>query len=176
MLLLGRPRSGARHPRGRQRGYIRNYSPLRLSGVFAEHDLFDGCHDVGIGAAPADVAAHELADLIGAAGLALGNQARGGTNLAGGAVAALERSVLDEGLLQRMQRASLRQTLDGRDLRAVLHYHQGEARIYPAASDQNRAGPALAVIAALLRAGEIEMEPKRIEEGGPRCDQQAMFD
>ena len=71
--------------------------------------------------------------------------------------------MLDEGLLQRMQRASLRQALDRRDLRAVLHHRQGEARIDSPAIDQNRAGPALTVIATLLRAGEIEMEPKRVE-------------
>jgi len=125
--------------------------------------LFDGRHDVGIRAAPADIAAHELADFIGIASLALGDQAGGGTNLARGAIAALEGIVLDEGLLQWMHRASLRQALDRRDVRAVLHHRQGEAGIDSSAIDQNRAGPALAVIAALLRAGEIEMETKRVE-------------
>ena len=42
---------------------------------------------------------------------AFGDQAGGGTDLARRAVAALEGVMLDEGLLQRMQRAALRQTL-----------------------------------------------------------------
>ena len=44
---------------------------------------------------------------------AFGDQADGGTDLAGRAVAALEGVMLDEGLLQRMQRARL-----ARDLRS----------------------------------------------------------
>ena len=93
----------------------------------AEHHLLDGGHDVGIRAATADVAAHQLADFVGRARPALGDQAGGGTDLAGGAVAALEGVMVDEGLLQRMKRAALRQTLDRRDLRAILHDRQREA-------------------------------------------------
>ena len=51
--------------------------------------------------------------------LAFGDQARRRTDLAGRAIAALERVVIDERLLQRMQRAVLRQPLDRGDLRAV---------------------------------------------------------
>src|SRR5262249_49067024 len=107
------------------RVYSKLFTASPRRGV-AEHDLFDGCHDVGIRAAPANIATHEFADVIGAAGLALGDQAGGGTNLARGAVAALESIVLDKGLLQRMQRASSRQALDRRHLRAVLHHRQAE--------------------------------------------------
>src|SRR5262245_30803600 len=102
-------------------------SPPRILHGFAEHHLFDGRHDVGIRAATADIAAHQLADFIGGARLAFGDQAGGGTDLAGSAVAALKGVMLDEGLLQRVKRPSLRQTFDRRDPRAILHDRQREA-------------------------------------------------
>ena len=61
---------------------------------------------------------------------------------------------------------------DGRDLRAVLHDRQGEARIDPPAVDQNGAGAALAVVAALFGPGEVEMVTQRVEQRGPRRDGQ----
>ena len=138
----------------------------------AEHHLLDRGHDVGIRAATADIAAHQLTDFVRRARPAFGDQAGGGTDLAGGAVAALEGVMVDEGLLQRMKRAALRQTLDRRDLRAVLHDRQREARIDPPAIDQNGAGAALAVIAALFGPGQVEVETQRVEKRGPRRDVQ----
>src|SRR5262249_31677214 len=64
---------------------------------------------------------------IGGARLALGDQAGGGTDPAGSAVAALKGVMLDEGLLQRVKRPSLRQAFDRRDPRAILHDRQREA-------------------------------------------------
>ena len=55
-------------------------SPRRSAAV---HHLFDRRHDVGIGAAPADIAAHQLADLIGRARVTLGDQPDRGTDLPG---------------------------------------------------------------------------------------------
>ena len=134
------------------------------------HRLLDRRDDVGIGAAAADVAAHQLADLVGGLRLAFGDQAGGRADLARRAVAALEGVVVDEGLLQRMQRAVRRQAFDGGDLRAVLHHRQREAGIDAPAVDQHRAGAALAVVAALLGAGEVEMVAQRVEQGRPRRD------
>ena len=45
------------------------------------------------------------------------------------AVAALERVMVDERLLQRMQRAVGRETLDRGDLRAIVHDGKRQARI-----------------------------------------------
>src|SRR5262245_62030474 len=64
--------------------------------------VLDRRHDVRIGAAAADVAAHELADLGVAADAALRDEADGRHDLARGAVAALEGVVVDEGLLHGM--------------------------------------------------------------------------
>src|SRR5439155_7474417 len=49
---------------------------------------------------------------------------------------------------------------------------QRKARIYAPPIDQNGAGAALAVVAALFAAGQIEMEPQRIEQRGPGRDRQ----
>src|SRR5262249_43687790 len=98
------------------------------------------------------------------------DQAGGGTDLAGSAVAALEGVMLDEGLLQRVKRASLRQAFDGRDPRAIVHNRQREARIDAPALEENGAGAALAVVAPLFRSGEVEIEAQRIEQRGPWCD------
>ena len=104
--------------------------------------------------------------------LALGDQTGGGADLPGGTVAALEGVMLDEGLLQRMQRASLGQAFDCRDLRTVFHDRQREARVDPPAIDQHGAGAALAVVAALFGPGEVEIETQCVEQRGPRRDGQ----
>ena len=59
---------------------------------------------------------------------------------------------------------------------AVLHDGERQARIDPPAVDQHRAGAALAVIAALLRAGQVEMVAQRVEQGRPRRDIELRLD
>src|ERR1700687_5943531 len=54
--------------------------PSGLLGGLAEHHLLDGGHDVGIGAATADIAAHQLADFSGRLRPALGDQTHSGTD------------------------------------------------------------------------------------------------
>ena len=71
--------------------------------------------DVRVGAAAADVAAHQLADIVVGPGVSLGEQADGRADLAGGAIAALEGIVLDERRLHGVQLAPCGQPLDGRD-------------------------------------------------------------
>src|SRR4051794_9269943 len=142
---------------------------LAPPGLLA-HRLLDRRYDVGIGAAAADVAAHELANLIGARRPALGDQACRRADLSRRAIAALERVMIDEGLLQRMQRALRRQPFDGGHAGAVLHHGEGEAGNDPASVHQHRTRTALAVIAALLGAGEVEVIAQRVEQAGPRRD------
>ena len=76
--------------------------------------------------------------------------------------------MVDERLLQRKQCAVRGQALDRGHIGAVLHHGQGEAGIDPPPVDQHRARAALAVIAALLGAGQVEMVAQRIEQGRPR--------
>jgi hypothetical protein len=146
--------------------------------------LLDRRHDVRVGGAATDVAAHPFADLgLGQLGLslrqilgdiarhagaALAQHADGRTDLPRGTIAALESVVRDERFLQRMQIVAVGQPLDRRDRLPVVHHRQREARIDPAASHQYRAGAALAVIAALLGAGQREVLAQRVEQGRPR--------
>ena len=140
------------------------------------HRLLDRRDDVGIGAAAADVAAHQLADLVGGLRLAFGDQPGRRADLSRRAVAALERVMVDERLLQRMQRAVRRQAFDRGDLGAVLHDGQRQAGIDAPAVDQHRAGAALAVVAALLGAGQVEVVAQRVEQGRPRRDLELRLD
>jgi hypothetical protein len=144
-------------------------------------DVADGVDDVGIGPAAADVAAHPLAqfvdgglgrgleagaDMAGNAGLDLAQHRHRRADLAGRAVAALVAVVLDEGGLHRVQVVGRAQALDGGDLVAVVHDGQAQAAVDPPAVDHDRAGPALAVVAALLGAGQLPVLAQGVQQGG----------
>src|SRR5262249_57395682 len=118
------------------------------------------------------VHADKLVDPLAGGRAPYSDQADRGTDLAGGAISALERGAIDEGALERMQGVTLGETLDRRDLRAILHDRQREARKHAAAVDEHRAGPALAVIAAFLGSRQVELVAQCVEQGGPRCDRQ----
>ena len=89
------------------------------------------------------------------------------------AVAALERVVVDERLLQRVQLVAARQPFDRRDLRAVVRDRQREAGVHPPAVEQHRARAALAVVAALLGARSGRGARAAGRAGGPRVDDDA---
>ena len=69
----------------------------------ALHHLLDRGHDVHVGTAATDIAAHQLTDLVPRLGPALLDQPHRRADLPGRAVAALEGVVLDERVLERMQ-------------------------------------------------------------------------
>src|SRR5262245_60768104 len=127
-------------------------------------------HDVGIGAAAAEVAAHQLADFVAGPGLPLRDQAGRRADLSRRAIAALEGVVLDEGVLQGVQGAILGQPLDGRDMRAILHDGKRQAGIDAPAVDQDGASSALAMVAALLGTGQVEAVAQGVEQGRPGRD------
>ena len=56
------------------------------------------------------------------------------------------------------------------DVRAIFHDGKCKARVDTPAIDQHRAGAALAVIAALFRAGQVEMFAQGVEQGGPGAE------
>src|SRR4051812_39875546 len=74
-----------------------------------------------------------------------------------------------------MERAAGGKPLDRGDLGAVLHDDERQARYHPAPVDEHRAGAALAVIAALLGAGQVEPIPQGIEQGRPGRDLEQPF-
>ena len=151
-------------------------------------ELTDGSDDVGVGAAAADVAGHALADLVvgelgmlSVAGLEAETCERsprlrssrergGGADLAGGAVAALEAVVREEGGLRGAEVAGRAEAFDGGDLGALRGDGEGEAGVDAAAVDEDGAGAALAVVAAFLAAGEVEVFAEEIEQRGAGVD------
>lgn len=82
--------------------------------------------------------------------------------------------MLDEGRLQGMQFASIRESFDRRNLRSVSRHCQNEARIDALSIDQNRAGTTLPLVAAFLGAGKLELLAQEIEKGDPRRKMQLM--
>ncbi len=56
---------------------------------------------------------------------------------------------------------------------ALVHHRERQARIDAPAVDDHRAGAALAVVAALLGAGEMQMLAQRVEQRGARIEQPA---
>ena len=112
--------------------------------------------DVRIGAATTKITAHPFADFAVALGVTFLEQGDRGTDLPGGAVAALKAIVLDERCLHRMQLVALGETLNRNDLIAFMRDRETEARIDPATVHEDSAGPALPVIATLFRAGQIQ--------------------
>ena len=138
-------------------------------------DLLDRGHDVGIGPAAADVAAHQLLHVrvVGTAGLLEQRDRR--HDLARRAVAALVAVAGHERRLHRVQRLGRAQALDRRDLLPVVHQGQAQARVHPAAVHVHGARAALPVVAALLRAGEGDGLAEAIEQRRPRVDAQPLL-
>ena len=85
-----------------------------------------------------------------------------GRQHAGRAESALKRMMLLEGCLQRSEPLLHRKAFDGGDLRALRLYgeHQAGARAAPV--EQNRAGPADAVLAADMRTRELQFVTQEI--------------
>jgi hypothetical protein len=96
------------------------------------------------------------------------DECHGGHDLAGGAVAALVAVVLDEGGLHGVQIVGLAEAFDGGDFFACGHDGEGQAGVHTAAVDMDGACSALAVVAALLGAGEVEALTHQIEQRDAR--------
>ena len=74
----------------------------------------------------------------------------------------------DEGLLHWMQAVAARHAFDGQDVRALVTDRQRQAGIDAPSIDDDRAGAALAAIAALLGSGQIEPFAQKIEQRDAR--------
>ncbi len=132
---------------------VRGVRGLERSGTASPARVEDRRDDVGVGAAAADVAAHPLADLASSARARRAEVGRDGARparrraraasrrraeLPRRAVAALERVVLDECALERVQRRRPGEALDGDDLGAAVRDREREAARSRAA---RRSGP-----------------------------------
>lgn len=135
-------------------------------GLGALTDLLDGRDDVRVGAAATDVAVHCLLD-VGVRGAdVLPENRDGGHDLARSAVSALVAVVLNEGSLHGMKVIGLADAFDGGDLIVRVHDGEREAGVDAATVHVNGAGSALAMITALLGAGQGEVFAQAVEQGG----------
>ena len=139
---------------------------LRLRPAHLAH----GSNDVGVGAAAADVAGHGVLDVVVRRADGLFQQRHGAHDLAAGAVAALVAVVLHKGRLHGVQVAGLADAFDGRDLVAFMHHREREAAVHATSVHVDRAGAALAVVAAFLRAGQVEPFAQRVQQCGARVE------
>ena len=81
--------------------------------------------------------------------------------------------MVDERLLERMQVVSIgRQPFDGDDLSVLVRDGEGQAAIDAPPVEQDGAGSALPVVAALLGAGEPEPLAQRIQQRRARINGQ----
>src|SRR3984957_2582563 len=129
-------------------------------------NVLNGSDDVGVRSTAADIAAHEFLDVgVGGAALLLKKGDRR-HDLARGAVPTLVAIVLDEGCLHRVQVARLAKPFNRGDLVALVHHGQRQAGIDAAAVHVDGAGSALAMVAALLGAGQADGLAQAVEE---RC-------
>src|SRR6516164_4826902 len=78
-------------------------------------------------------------------------------DLARCAITALKRVVFDERLLDWVEQIAVGEPFDRRDVLASDGSRKRQAREYTAAFDVNRARPTLSVVAAFLRARQLEM-------------------
>lgn len=78
--------------------------------------------------------------------------------------------MFDESLLKRCECAGRAQALHGRDLAVLVLDGQGEAGIDALAINEHGAGPAGALVAALLRARQMKMVAQQVEQGCSRID------
>ena len=69
-----------------------------------------------------------------------------------------------------MQRVGRAQALDGGHLVAVAGHGQRQAGVHPQAVHQNRAGAALAMVAALLRARQAQLLAQGVQQGDARIE------
>src|SRR5204862_4230505 len=112
--------------------------------------LFNRRENVRVSAASADAAAHPFADFVFAVRVTFLHTRDRGTNLTRCAVAALKSIMLDKCGLHWMEFFPVRQTFDCRDLVALMHDCERQARVNAATVHQHRACAALAMVASFL--------------------------
>ena len=146
----------------------------RLAGADELGRVLDRLDDLGVAGAAAQVLREALDDL-GARRVGLGAQERMRLeDHAGDAEAALGRALDEERLLQRVQHRQVvfglqaararRQTLDGHDVLVRGAPGGEQACLGRLAPHQHDAAPALAVVARLLGAGEVEVFAQDVEQ------------
>jgi hypothetical protein len=122
--------------------------------------------NVGISAAPADIAVHCLLHVVVGGSDRLLEKCNSGHDLARGAVAALVSIMLDKRSLHRMQMVRLPDPFDRDNLIRGMHHGERETGVYPAAVDVNCTRTTLAMITTLFGTGKVEIFAKAVEKSG----------
>ena len=110
----------------------------------------------------------------GLAGARLGQHADGRADLPRRAEAALQCVMRDKGRLHRVQRIAVGQAFDGGEVTALLHHGQRQAGLDAPPVAEDRAGAALAAVAAFLGAGQVHHFAQRVEQGGAGLELQGV--
>ena len=152
---------------------LKVFMPVSAFWRFAAHS--ESRHDVLIGAAAADIAAHEFFHLGVLRSAWFFQQRHRRHDLARCAITALIGVVRNERGLHRMQVFRLTNAFDRRDLVALMHRGKAKTRIHAPTIDVHRAGTALAMIASLLRSGQVQMFAETIEKSRARIDPKIIF-
>src|SRR3546814_3193894 len=156
-----------------------------MASRLLSRDFLYRFHDVRIGAAAADVAAHPFSDfggvqigcgieiaahMAGHARLDLVKHRHGRAYLTGRAIAALKCIMPDKGRLHGMKILRRPQTSDRGDAVVPVHDGQSEAGIDPPAIANHGTGTALAMIATLLGPGKLQMFAPGFTHSGTRIE------
>src|SRR5688572_19875547 len=131
--------------------------------------LLDRLEDLLVAGAAAEISGDRLLDALARWIRLVLEERLGGHQDTRGAVAALGGAEVGEGALQRMERRPVRQALDGFDRLALALEGQHQAGKPRLAVDQHRARAALAELAAVLGAGQIEVLAQDFQQGLVGC-------
>ncbi len=136
----------------------------------------DGGEDLDVAGATTQVAGEPDADLLlGRRGVAA--QQRGGRHdHSRGAEPTLHATLVEQGLLQRMQLVADHHAFDGRDRSVGCLGGEVRARVDRLAVDQHHARAALAVVAALLGAGQTDLGAQHADEVAAGVDGHRVVD
>jgi hypothetical protein len=129
---------------------------------------FDGLHDALVARASAQVARDGNPNLVLCGRRVIPQECVRGEHDPGGAVAALETEILPECLLERMQAPSWSQAFDRCHLAAIGLDREHGARLHGSAVDEDRAGAALARVAAHVGTRETQIAPEEIHKEDAR--------
>src|SRR5262249_15178018 len=142
----------------------RSAAMTRLGAAHSPRGIEDGFEDPLVARAAADVAAHVVLHLVGRRLRIVGEQRHRRHDHAAGAEAALERAVLDERLLDRMEILAAREALDRTDASAARLEREDGTGTDRTIVQQDGAGATHLDVAGLLHAQQAEPVAQALDQ------------
>jgi hypothetical protein len=127
-----------------------------------------GFNDLRIGRAATEIAAHPFSDFGLTPSVPLMNASNSRHDLTRCAEAALKGVLINECLLNRVEGLAVCKTLNGRYFSTIDGSSEDHASVNPPAIQMNRAGPALAIVAALLGTRELQPLTQEVQQRNAR--------